>query len=94
MLQARDLMELRHIGDLSKFNQEFTLLAAAAEETMGARWIRELYLQKVRPPQLAQLLRVRQEEPLQGLMSLAASLAPSFRSDNNRQSDQAFCQKC
>ena len=51
MLQARDLMELRHIGDLSKFNQEFTLLAAAAEETMGARWIRELYLQKVRLPQ-------------------------------------------
>ena len=78
MLQARDLMELWHIGDLSKFNQEFTLLAAAAEETMGARWIRKLYLQKVRPPQLAQLLRVRQEEPLQGLMSLAASLAPSF----------------
>ena len=53
MLQARDLMELRHIGDLSKFNQEFTLLAAAAEETMGARWIRKLYLQKVHPPQLA-----------------------------------------
>ena len=53
MLQARDLMELWHIGDLSKFNQEFTLLAAAAEETMGARWIRKLYLQKVHPPQLA-----------------------------------------
>ena len=83
MLQARDLMELRHIGDLSKFNQEFTLLAAAAEETMGARWIRELYLQKVCPPQLAQLLCVRQEEPLQDLMSLAASLAPSFRRNNN-----------
>ena len=94
MLQARDLMELRHIGDLSKFNQEFTLLAAAAEETMGARWIRELYLQKVRLLQLAQLLQVRQEEPLQGLMSLAASLAPSFCHDDNHPGDQAFCQKC
>ena len=94
MLQARDLMELRHIGDLSKFNQEFTLLAAAAEETMGARWIRELYLQKVRLPQLAQLLRVRQEEPLQGLMSLAASLAPSFRCEDNHPGDRSFCQKC
>ena len=94
MLQARNLMDLLHIGDLSKFNQEFTLLAAAAEETMGARWIRELYLQKVRPPQLAQLLRVRQEEPLQGLMSLAASLAPSFQRDDNRPGDRSFCQKC
>ena len=97
MLQARDLMELRHIGDLSKFNQEFTLLAAATEETMGARWILKLYLQKVCPLQLAQLLRVHQEEPLQGLMSLAASLAPSFHRDDNhdnRPGDQAFCQKC
>ena len=94
MLQARDLMELWHIGNLSKFKQEFTLLAATTEETMGARWIRELYLQKVRLPQLAQLLRVRQEEPLQGLMSLAASLAPSFRRNNNRPGDRAFCQKC
>ena len=94
MLQAHDLMEPQHIGDLSKFNQKFTLLAATAEETMGARWIHELYLQKVRPPQLAQLLRVRQEEPLQGLMSLAASLAPSFRCDDNRPGDRSFCQKC
>ena len=61
---------------------------------MGARWIRKLYLQKVRLPQLAQLLRVCQEEPLRGLMSLAASLAPSFRRDDNRLGDQAFCQKC
>ena len=61
---------------------------------MGARWIRELYLQKVRLPQLAQLLQVHQEEPLQGLMSLAASLAPSFCRDDNRPVDQAFCQKC
>ena len=94
MLQARDLMELQHIGDLSKFNQEFTLLAAIAEETMGARWIRELYLQKVRQPQLVQLLQVCQEELLQGLISLAASLAPSFHRNNNRPGDQAFCKKC
>ena len=53
MLQAHDLMELRHIGDLSKFSKEFTLLAASVEETMGARWICKLYLQKLRLPQLA-----------------------------------------
>ena len=89
MLQARDLMELRHIGDLSKFNQEFTLLAAAAEETMGARWICKLYLQKVCLPQLSQLLRVHQEELLQGLIYLAATLAPSFRQTSDSLSN--FC---
>ena len=40
---------------------------------MGTRWIRKLYLQKVCPPQIAQLLRVHQEELLQRIRAALKS---------------------
>ena len=80
-LHSRELLELHHTGSIAAFNKEFQLLAAGAEEHMGSVYVRDVYLDKVRPRKLAQLLRVRHEDSLQQLMTAAATLAPSMRRD-------------
>ena len=93
-LHSRELLELRHTGSIAAFNKEFQLLAAGAEEHMGAVYVRDVYLDKVRPRELAQLLRVHHEDSLQQLMAAAALLAPSMRREPQRDGDRIKCPKC
>ena len=73
-MHQRKLLALKCGSDLVKFHDEFTTAAAAALPIMGERWVREHYLAQVQPPELAPLLRVRETQSLQQLMSLALDL--------------------
>ena len=90
-LHTRELLELRHTGSIAAFNREFQLLAAGAEEHMGPVYVRDVYLDKVRPRELANFLRVKDEANLQRLMATAASLAPNFA---RKESERQRCEKC
>ena len=83
-IYERKLQNLRCTGDLVKFNEEFSLLAAAAMPSMGASWVKNVYLSALFPKDVAPYLSAFRGETLQQLMAKAIEIDASLRPQRNR----------